>query len=45
MSTENFVFLRQNLGFSPEQIYRSTNTAIRTMLDGARRTARPPRSE
>jgi AcrR family transcriptional regulator len=45
MSTENFVFLRQNLGFSPDQIYRSTDTAIRSMLDGARRTARPLRSD
>jgi hypothetical protein len=45
MSTENFVFLRQNLGFSPQQIYRSTDMAIRTMLDGARQTARPPRMD
>jgi len=45
MSTENFVFLRQNLGFTPKQIYRSTDTAIRSMLDGARRTARSPRSD
>jgi len=39
MSTENFVFLRQNLGYSPEQIYRSAISAIRSMLQGARLTA------
>jgi AcrR family transcriptional regulator len=36
MSTENFVFLRQNLGYSPAEIYRCTMSAIRTMIEGAR---------
>ena len=36
ISTENFVFLRQNLGWDAERITRCTIDAIRNMLDGAR---------
>ncbi len=36
ISTENFVFLRQNLGWEPGKIARSTIQAIRNMLNGAR---------
>jgi AcrR family transcriptional regulator len=36
ISTENFVFLRQNLGWDAEKITQSTIEAIRNMLDGAR---------
>jgi AcrR family transcriptional regulator len=39
ISTENFIFLRQNLGWQPDQILEATTMAIRSMLDGAKAKA------